>query len=53
MNREILKIALPAVKLANITVPLLGLMGTASTGHLGDKVFIGAVAVGAMMFNLV
>ena len=52
MNREILKIALPAI-VANITVPLLGLVDTAIAGHLGDKVFIGAVAVGAMMFNLV
>ena len=52
MNREILKIALPAI-VANITVPLLGLVDTAIAGHLGDKVFIGAVAVGTMMFNLV
>ena len=52
MNREILRIALPAI-VANITVPLLGLVDTAIAGHLGDKVFIGAVAVGAMMFNLV
>ena len=52
VNREIFKIALPAI-VANITVPLLGLVDTAIAGHLGDKVFIGAVAVGAMMFNLV
>ena len=52
MNREILRIALPAI-VANITVPLLGLVDTAIAGHLGDKIFIGAVAVGAMMFNLV
>ena len=52
MNREILRIALPAI-VANITVPLLGLVDTAIAGHLGDKVFIGAVAVGTMMFNLV
>ena len=44
MNREILRIALPAI-VANITVPLLGLVDTAIAGHLGDKVFIGAVAV--------
>ena len=46
MNREILRIALPAI-IANITVPLLGLVDTAIAGHLGNKVFIGAVAVGA------
>lgn len=52
MNREILRIALPAV-VANITIPLLGLLDTAIAGHLGDATMIGAIAVGSMMFNLV
>jgi len=52
MNREILKIALPAI-ISNITVPLLGLVDTAIAGHLGNQAFIGAVAVGTMMFNLI
>lgn len=52
MNREILRIALPAI-IANITVPLLGLMDVGIAGHLGAAKFIGAVSVGAMIFNLV
>jgi MATE family multidrug resistance protein len=52
MNREILRIALPAI-IANITIPLLGLIDTGIAGHLGSTVFIGAMAVGSMMFSLV
>ena len=49
---QILKIALPAI-VTNITVPLLGLVDTAIVGHMGAAVYIGAIAVGSMMFNLV
>ncbi len=52
MNREILKIALPSI-VANITIPLLGLLDTAIAGHLGSATFIGAIAVATMMFNLI
>ena len=52
MNREILRIALPAI-VANITIPLLGLLDTAIAGHLGDATVIGAIAVGSMLFNFV
>ena len=51
-NREILRIALPAI-VTNITVPLLGLVDTAIVGHMGDAAYIGAIAVGSMIFNLV
>lgn len=52
MNREILRIALPAI-ITNVTIPLLGLVDSAIAGHLGAPSFIGAIAVGAMMFNLI
>lgn len=52
MNKEIYRIALPAI-IANVTIPLLGLLDTAIAGHLGSASFIGAVAVGTMMFNLI
>lgn len=52
MNREILRIALPAI-VTNVTVPLLGLIDTAIAGHLGQTECIGAIAVGSMMFGLV
>ncbi len=51
-DRNILAIALPAI-IANVTVPLLGLLDVGIAGHLGVARYIGAVAVGAMMFNLV
>ena len=39
------------VILSNLTVPLLGAVDTAVVGHLPDAYYIGAVAVGAMIFN--
>lgn len=51
-DQQILKIALPTI-VTNITVPLLGLVDAAIVGHMGLAVFIGAVAVGSMIFNLV
>ena len=49
---QILKIALPAI-VTNITIPLLGLVDTAIVGHMGSAAYIGAIAVGSMIFNLV
>ena len=51
-DRKILKLAIPAI-VTNITVPLLGLVDTAIVGHMGSAAYIGAVAVGSMIFNLV
>ena len=51
-NRQILQIALPSI-VSNITVPLLGMVDVAIVGHMGSPVYIGAVAVGSMIFNLV
>ncbi len=39
--------------LANITVPLLGAVDTAVVGHLPEPYYIGAVALGAMLFNYI
>lgn len=52
MKNPILKLALPAI-VSNITVPLLGLCDTTISGHLGNPSFIGAIAVGSMMMNVV
>ncbi len=52
LNKEIIRLTLPAV-VSNITVPLLGLSDTAISGRLGSEIFIGAIAVGTMMFNVV
>ncbi len=52
MNRDILRIALPSI-VSNITVPLLALVDTAIVGHLGAAAYIGAIAVGGMLFNMI
>lgn len=51
LNRLIASLALPAV-VSNITVPLLGLSDTAISGHLGSIAYLGAMAVAAMMLNV-
>ena len=50
-HRDILTLALPSI-VSNITVPLLGLIDVAIVGHIGDERFIGAIAVGSMIFNV-
>lgn len=52
MNRRILRLALPSIA-ANITTPLLGLVDTAITGHMGSARYIAAIAVGGVMFNMI
>lgn len=52
INKNILKLAVPAI-FNNITVPLLGISDTAIAGHLGNDVYLAAMAVGAMMFNVI
>ena len=52
IDRDILRIAWPAIA-TNITVPLLGLVDVAIVGHIGDARYIGAIAIGTMMFNVI
>lgn len=52
MNKKILQLALPSI-VSNITVPLLGLVDVAIVGHLGSASYIGAIAVGGMLFNII
>ncbi len=51
MNRQILKLAIPSI-LANITIPLVGLVDTAIVGHISDAHAIGGIAIGTMLFDL-
>lgn len=51
-NKQILNIAVPSI-ISNITVPLLGLVDVTIVGHLGSPVYIGAIAVGGMLFNMI
>ncbi len=51
-DKQILDIAVPSI-VSNITVPLLGLVDVAITGHLGAASYIGAIALGGMLFNII
>ena len=50
INKQVLRLALPSI-LANITVPLVGIVDLAIAGHLGDAATISGVAVGTMLFD--
>ncbi len=53
MNRQILRLALPNI-VSNITVPVMGITGTAIAGRLGNSAeAIGALAIGVSIFNFV
>ena len=51
INKDILRLAIPSI-LANITIPLVGLVDTAIVGHLSDASAIGGIAIGTMLFDL-
>ena len=57
LSKEILRLAGPSI-LANITVPLVGMVDIAVVGHLGGHggfsgaALIGGISVGAMLFDL-
>lgn len=51
INRQIMKLAFPSI-LANMTVPLVGLVDTAIMGHIGSAAAIGGIAIGSMLFDL-
>ena len=52
MNKQILRLAIPNI-ISNLTVPMLGMVDLAIMGHLGSEVYIGAIALGGMIFNFV
>ena len=53
VNKEILSLAIPSI-LANITVPLVGMVDVAVAGNLtsSSATLIGGIAVGSMLFDL-
>ena len=51
LDKEILALAWPAIA-TNITTPLLSLVDVAIVGHIGSAAYIGAVAVGGTMLNM-
>src|SRR5262249_21861315 len=51
-HREILAIAVP-IMISNVSTPLLGVVDTAVMGRIPEPAYIGAVALGALIFNFV
>ena len=51
LNSQILRLAIPSI-LANITIPLVGLVDTAIVGHIANAATIGGIAIGTMLFDL-
>ncbi|SMO33949.1 MATE family efflux transporter [Fodinibius sediminis] len=52
MNRKILNLAIPNI-ISNLSVPLLGAVDTALVGHLEEAYYLGAIALGGMIFNFI
>ncbi len=50
-HRRTWRIALPVI-VTNVSVPVLGIVDTAVVGRLPGPEYVGAVAVGALIFNL-
>lgn len=50
LHRQVWGLAGPII-FANVSVPLLGAVDTAVVGHLSEVHYVGAVAIGAMLFN--
>ncbi|MCK5822732.1 MAG: MATE family efflux transporter [Bacteroidales bacterium] len=50
MNKKILNLAIPNI-ITNITIPLLGMVDLSVLGHLDSEIYIGAIAIGGMIFN--
>lgn len=51
LNASILRIAVPSI-LANITIPLVGLVDMIIAGHISSAWAIGGIAVGTMLFDM-
>ncbi len=52
MNRKILRLAVPNI-ISNISIPLLGIVDMALMGHMESDSYIGAIALGSLIFNFI
>src|SRR5882757_4268918 len=51
-HRAILSLAVP-IMISNVSTPLIGVVDTAVVGHIADPAYIGAAAIGAVIFSCV
>ena len=49
-HRKIWQLAGPMI-LANISIPILGMVDTAVVGHLDSPAYVGAIAIGTLIFS--
>jgi MATE family multidrug resistance protein len=52
MNRKILELAVPNI-ISNISIPLLGIVDMALMGRMDSDAYIGAIALGSLIFNFI
>jgi len=52
LQKEILRLAIPNI-ISNLSIPLLSSVDAILMGHLSEPYFIGAVAVGGIIFNFI
>ena len=52
MNKKILRLAIPNI-ISNLSIPLLSSVDTAVVGHLDKVTYLGAIAIGSMIFNFI
>ena len=52
MNKQVLRLAIPNI-ISNLSVPLLGAVDTAVVGHLEHIYYLGAIAVGSIIFDFI
>ena len=51
-HKQVWHLAAPII-IANLSVPLLGAVDTAVIGHLDQSFYLGAVAIGAVIFHFI
>ena len=52
VNKQILRLAIPNI-ISNISIPLLGIVDMALMGHMDSDAYIGAIALGSLIFNFI
>ncbi|MCK4879400.1 MAG: MATE family efflux transporter [Bacteroidales bacterium] len=52
MNKKILDLAIPNI-ISNLSIPMLGIVDMALMGHLESDAYIGAIALGSLIFNFI
>ncbi len=52
MNKQVLNLAIPNI-ISNLSVPLLGIVDMALMGHMESDAYIGAIALGTLIFNFI